>query len=122
MTKTARQAGKAFVDGRNLRMGNTRVVSDGEGSRLYLFGKLIASYSKTAAVPGVLVTFAGWPTPTTQNRLNGLLQALEHPERFYRTGGVMHFNGEPVDPEGWIKVANPWLTPIDREGLTIAAG
>jgi len=53
----------------NFKRGNSEVTVTGKSSYLLLHGHVIAimDYSK-----GLFITSAGWATPTTKERLNGL--------------------------------------------------
>lgn len=68
MRKITRKMAEAFVEGRSICMSNTET----HGHMLYLFGNNIAYI-----IGGTLyLTFAGWPTQTTRERLNGLLMVI----------------------------------------------
>lgn len=71
MRKITRAAVEAFYEGRNFTLSNTSVnVVDGV-SRLYLFDSNIAEYNHTTKI--VQFSMAGYPTPTTLDRLRGVL-------------------------------------------------
>lgn len=64
MKKVTEQTVTAFMNGKKRSVGNTQSTGDA----LYLHGNIIAK-----RVDGkVFATNAGWPTPTTRERLNGL--------------------------------------------------
>ena len=68
MRKITRQSVIAFFNGKPFKSGNTCVVCGPNTAHLYLHGNLIASRQ-----PGRLsTTLAGWNTPTTRERLNGV--------------------------------------------------
>lgn len=66
--KVTDQTVRAFIAGDELTVGNTRT----DGRTLWLFGNPIAHKRGHS----IFFSFAGWPTLTTAERLNGLLQAL----------------------------------------------
>ena len=77
MRKISRLAARAFIEGRSFTKDNTSVriehrarEDNHPNRRLYLHGNLIAEY---ANAKGLRITLAGWPTPTTRERLNTLL-------------------------------------------------
>lgn len=64
----------ALLDGKKACAARTCTHSD----RLFLHGNVIAEVSRypgSLAIQEVRMTLAGWPTVTTRERLNGLLQA-----------------------------------------------
>lgn len=72
MRKTTAEAVNAFLNSKNLKIGNTEVVvneysSGGTITQLYLHGNLIAESSDT----GLKITNAGYFTNVTKERLNG---------------------------------------------------
>jgi len=69
MRKITKESVNAFLSGKTLNKGNMNVVKDGETFRLKLHGNTIATIDEL----GVLsVSNAGWSSPTTKERLNGL--------------------------------------------------
>lgn len=69
MRKITQQAVNAFNENRNFKSGNTEVkVQYPAATYLYLHGNLIAKKVDRA----ISVSIAGWNTPTTRERLNGL--------------------------------------------------
>ena len=78
MRKITRLASEAFIANENWHLDNTRVAVDENRTVLYLHNNIIA-LKKHDAPDGVLLTLAGWGTPTTRERLNGLLAMLGHP-------------------------------------------
>lgn len=76
---------------------NTRLEASGHGDiHATYHGNKIVSYSDE----GVYVSWAGWTSNTTTNRLNMLA-----PARFNIKNFTPHLNGEPVDSSGWHKVS-----------------
>ena len=78
MRKITRLASEAFIANENWHLDNTRVAVEENRTVLYLHNNIIA-LKKHDAPDGVLLTLAGWGTPTTRERLNGLLSELGHP-------------------------------------------
>ena len=60
----------AFMKGKPFSRGNTTVTNDGDLVVLSLHGNAIARHSNEPA--SMSITLAGWPTPTTRERLNGI--------------------------------------------------
>ncbi len=77
-----RAACDAFISGDEFTRQNMHVHHNGDGdiSRMYLHGNMIASRDCQT----VRITLAGWPTPTTRARLNGLLELLHINKRLYQ--------------------------------------
>ena len=96
MRKITRYAAIAFRGGDNWSLGNT-TVCDGA---MYLHGNKIAERRED----GVYCTLAGWNTPTTRERLNGLLEILGIPTGFYQHRWEAFYHGRQIDPSEWIKV------------------
>jgi len=67
MRKITEKTAGAFVDHRAFSMGNTFT----NGKELYLHGNLIAKWADDNEV--LTITLAGWNTPTTRERINGVL-------------------------------------------------
>ena len=77
MRKITEAAVRAFIGEHPINIGNTAVTVDTVADglpivRMYLHGNLIAERCN-GVTRG---TLAGWPTPTTRDRLNGLALAL----------------------------------------------
>lgn len=71
MKIVTQKAVACFRNGGNATFSNTRVVTENEVSKMYLFGNLIAYLEHK--VGGVMkVSNAGWDSNTTKERLNGL--------------------------------------------------
>ena len=62
----------ALLDGKNIKLARTTV----EGDCLMLHGNVIAKVTRFefGGIKQIEMTLAGWPTPTTRERLNGLIQ------------------------------------------------
>lgn len=65
---------EALLDKKPLRMARTHT----DGENLYLHGNLIATVTRypNGGIHEVKMTMAGWPTVTTRERLNGLIQSV----------------------------------------------
>lgn len=89
MRKITRKISEAFVEDRYLCMSNTKAY----GHALYLFGNNIAYIIGDT----LYLTFAGWPTQTTRERLNGLLIVIstkykwKHCPGFFQTNYTQYF-------------------------------
>lgn len=78
MRKVTQQIKQAFEQGKSLKVGNTRT----DGQTVWLFGNAIVKRDPDGLVRWSL---AGWNTPTTRERVNGIANA-----------GVCQFKFEPV--------------------------
>ena len=89
MRKVTAQIKKAFEEGRSLKVGNTET----DGQTVWLHGNAIVKRDPDGLVRWSL---AGWNTPTTRERVNGIANA-----------GVCQFkfepvlNGEEIDASDW---------------------
>jgi len=109
MRKVTEQVVGAFVRGESRTVGNTST----DGQRLWLHGNLIAAKHGE----GYAMTLAGWNTPTTRDRLNGLCDLIGA-GRFYQRDWEPFYNGEPVDAYGTVAVNVPaGLTYINSQSL-----
>ena len=88
MRQITQKTANAFFNRKALKMNNTEVKgryisTNGKGEEikdpngyvemyLYLHGNLIANFNQIQK--GLYFTLAGWNTPTTRERLNGLLE------------------------------------------------
>lgn len=80
MRKITQLAAQAFIAGRPFTQSNTTVTHEGDNSRMYLHGNLIAHKTSDK----LYVTLAGWPTVTTRERVNGLLTTMGRYERLFQ--------------------------------------
>ena len=86
----------AFLNQKPLKTKN--VACDGESIRLH--DNLIAWRHGDA----VYCTLAGWGTPTTRERLNGLARMLHTPGRFHQQNHVQYYNGAPIGDRDIIRL------------------
>jgi hypothetical protein len=102
MRKISQLAANAFIHGKEFNRDNTRVVQTELSSRLYLHGHLIAEriYS-LHGISMVAVSLAGWGTPTTRERVNGLLETLGCPTKFYQKNHCQMLGDVEVDSSEW---------------------
>lgn len=97
MRKVTQQIKQAFENGKSLKVGNTRT----DGQTVWLHGNAIVKRDPDGLVRWSL---AGWNTPTTRERVNGIANA-----------GVFQFkfepilNGEEIDSCDWF--ASPSKLP-----------
>ena len=75
MRKITKQIANAFAQGESLTIGNTH-TSNGE---VYLHGNCIVDTDPWGKIE---MTLAGWNTPTTRERLNGIAKVLGLNARF----------------------------------------
>ena len=91
MRKITQRIKDAFEAGHSLTVGNTRT----DGESVWLYGnKIVKTFHGE-----VFATLAGWPTPTTRERVNGITGIGFHQEDF-----MPKVNGRPVDSREWINV------------------
>lgn len=105
MRKITDNATAAFETGRKFTSNNTTVTVEGDVRKLFLFGNLIAKYvpydpaKGNATESGLFITDAGYNTPTTRERLNGLRGVKVNTVK-----GQLFLNGEKWD--GQMKKVN----------------
>jgi len=79
MRKITKESSEAFVNFDQYKKSNTEVVSLDLISRFYLHDNCIAeiarSYDQSKSVK---IDLCGWHTPTTRERINGILDALHY--------------------------------------------
>lgn len=96
MRKVTQQVVSAFLAGKEARVGNTST----NGDVLSLHGNPIASKLNhgTRLDGELLITLAGWNTPTTRDRLNALPGVSVTTKK-----GQAYLNGQPWDGS-WARV------------------
>lgn len=96
MRQITAEACRAFEQNRIFRLSNTEVHVDTTGTRMYLWGNLIARKVGNR----VQVTLAGYNTQTTRDRLNGLTGVTCTTHK-----GQAFINGKPVANDEWVQVS-----------------
>lgn len=92
MRAVTRQIQSAFRAHRSRTVGNTHT----DGETVFLHGNKIIERRDDGSV---WATLAGWSTPTTRERINGITKA-----RFSQKDFASYLNGEPCDPCAWYRV------------------
>lgn len=98
MRKITKQAVEAFENNKNFKSGNMEVKCIPglfDQMYMYLHGNLIAKKVMISNDPledKIEVTLAGWNTPTTRERLNGITGVSVYTRR-----GQAYLNGNPID-------------------------
>lgn len=93
MRKVTQQIKKAFEQGISLKVGNTKT----DGNSVWLHGNRIVMRQEDGRV---WATLAGWNTPTTRERVNGITGI-----GFYQKDFEPMLNGEEIDPSAWFVVS-----------------
>lgn len=103
MRKVTQNTVNAFIAGKPYTEGNTAVTTNAHGAVcMTLHGNLIAIRYPDGDKE-TEISHAGWPTPTTKERLNGLLQSING-KGIYQKKGVWYIDGEAWDGD-WLKIA-----------------
>jgi len=92
MRQVTKEIKQAFEQGKPLKKGNTRT----DGTSVFLHGNEIIKRDPSGLV---LATLAGWNTPTTRERVNGITGLGIHQVNF-----VPMLNGCEIDSSDWIVV------------------
>lgn len=92
MRKVTKTVCGAFMRHESAKCGNTHT----DGVRLFLHGNAIAEWQADGSL---WVTSAGWQTPTTKDRLNGLSGVRVHSQHW-----LWFLNGKRWDG-GWVQVS-----------------
>lgn len=90
---------QAFAEGKKRRVANTST----DGQTIWLHNNPIA---RKTGDGGIEISLAGWPTMTTRERLNGLMQALGINKRITQRAGNQMLDGKPWDGD-WTNVGPP---------------
>ena len=94
MRKVTAQIKQAFERGEAKTVGNTTT----DGKTVWLHGNAII---KRDASGFVIWSLAGWNTPTTRERVNGIVNAGVHQVNFEPV-----LNGHIINPSDWFAVQN----------------
>ena len=89
MRKVTQRIKKAFEQGKALKVGNTET----DGQTVWLHGNAIVKRDFDGLVRWSL---AGWNTPTTRERVNGIANAGVHQVNFEPV-----LNGQEINPFDW---------------------
>ena len=89
MRKVTEQIKKAFEQGESLKVGNTRT----DGTSVFLHGNEIIRRDISGIV---FATLAGWNTPTTRERVNGITGMS-----FHQVGFEACLDGQPISSTDW---------------------
>ena len=91
MRKVTQQIQKAWNAGKSKTVGNTRT----DGASVWLHGNKIIKRNLDGRV---WATLAGWPTPTTRERLKIVSNG------FYQKNHEQFFNDRPIEDGEWVEV------------------
>jgi hypothetical protein len=97
MRKVTKQIVHAFINGKTLRIKNTRT----DGNAIYLHDNLIAWKHGGH----IYCTMAGWGSVTTRERLNGLARIVTGRCAFSQRNHTQYFNGEAISPRDVLTLA-----------------
>ena len=121
-TQTARSIALAFRDGRTRTIKSTQTSRDGWlqdrhgvwGGAPYvaLHGHIVAYQDRDGVV---MLSLAGYPTRTTRDRLNAILEAYGSPNRFWQHRWTQYYGAVgsprvewlPVENRDWVPLAGP---------------
>ena len=94
MRKIEKEVIGAFIKGDTKAMANTEsaINPTTRNLDLLLHGNRIATMSNKDGVKKLWVSNAGWPTRTTQSRLNALFRLLDMPEHVYTKNHVQYLD------------------------------
>lgn len=101
--KVTDNAVKAFFEGCNFKRDNTEVTVYTFPTQVFmrLHGNCIAT--RCALTGKVDISLAGWPSATTRERLNGILDYLGQP-RLYQHRGEQFMGDKPFPTRGFVTV------------------
>ena len=94
MRQVTEQIKNSFCQGLPLTVGNTRT----DGTSVFLHGNEIVRRDPSGLV---FATLAGWNTPTTRERVNGITGMGFHQVDFEPC-----LDGEPINPHDWFVKVN----------------
>lgn len=95
MRKVTERIRKAFWKGQSLKVGNTET----DGVSVWLHGNVIVKREPNGQV---LATLAGWNTPTTRERVNGITGLNFHQVNFEPC-----IDGRPCNADDWFVASSP---------------
>lgn len=95
MRKITTQVVKAFLNSTNFKSGNDSVILGFHETYMLLHNNMIARM-----INGIIeVSLAGYNTPTTRDRLNGIPGCSIHTKN-----GTPYLNGNPINSSDWYKI------------------
>jgi len=100
MRKVTEQIRNAFNAGTSLKVGNTET----DGQTVWLHGNAIVKRDADGLVRWSL---AGWNTPTTRERVNGIANAGVHQVNFEPV-----LNGQEINSFDWFAAPNSLPDPL----------
>ena len=109
--KVTEQIKQAFEQGESKKVGNTET----DGTSVFLHGNEIVRRDVSGLV---FATLAGWNTPTTRERVNGITGM-----GFHQVNHQACLNGEPIDSSDWfVKTAqgDSQALPPPPKSLTVS--
>ena len=106
MRKITEAAANAFKAKRDFSRDNTTVLVSDNYVAMYLHGNRIAYQHLDGG--NLRVTLAGWGTPTTRERVNGLLEVMGVQAWYYQKNKRQRFaygvSDREVSPKDWFTV------------------
>ena len=93
MRKVTEQIKEAFEKGKAKTIGNTHT----DGNSVWLHGNKIIKRDSSGLI---FWTLAGWNTPTTRERINGILDVGVHQVKFEPV-----LNGHTIDSSDWFALS-----------------
>ena len=94
MRKITALASHALLHGDSFKRDNTRVTHAGNKAQLYLHGHKVAEHSLSGTLE---LNDCGWRTPTTKERLNGVLDAFNTGLYIYQKQHVWYIHNQETD-------------------------
>ena len=95
MRKVTEQIVEAFIAGKSKTVGNTTT----DGNSIWLHSNKIVSH--LVGTDKIILTLAGWNTPTTRERINGLADRLNKP-RIYQSKFRAMREGVEISTTEWL--------------------
>ena len=94
MRKVTQTITRAFLNREKATLSNTYT----DGHTLYLHNNAIARHNSDGTLS---ISMAGWPTPTTRERLNALPNVSVTQKNFTQYLNGREWNGDWTNPEEW---------------------
>jgi hypothetical protein len=101
MRAITEQSQRAFENKEPFNKSNTKVVIEFSKTKLYLHNSLIATFKNDK----LYITNQGWATPTTKERLNGLMGRVSIQQKDF----MWYLNNEEWDGEWGIDDSKNWV-------------